>query len=106
MDSRISNPYEEMITRLQVMSNQLARLTEEVTQMKEEQRLPANRITFTLEEAAEALGVSYHTIDNMVKDGRLECCQPGGKKGKRLVERHELIRAIRSSREVKLKVAR
>jgi hypothetical protein len=103
----MQNPFEEVIHRMQIMQNQIVKLTEEVSRMKDELKVDPKRISFTLEEAATSTGLSYHTLYNMSIDGRLETSQPGGEKGKKLVEREELLRVLRETRTTpKLKIAR
>jgi excisionase family DNA binding protein len=99
------NPFEAIETKLDIMRREQRELADQLADLKAQIKLDATRISFTLEEAAQATGLSYHTLYNMACDGRMETLQPGGEKGKRLVERDELLRALRENR-TKLKVAR
>ena len=103
------NPFEEILAKLDLVLNQNRAMKEEIAMLKAEIKLPAERLTFTLEEAAAATGLSYSTLYNWSQIGTLETSQPGGPKGKRLVERDELLRVIRSlnsTPQIKMKVAR
>ncbi len=53
------------------------------------------RVSFTLQEAAKATGLSYHTIYNKAMSGQLVVSQPGGGKGKMLVLKEDLLTFLR-----------
>lgn len=74
--------------------NDQRRTKEELERLRLEMKLDPARISFTLQEAAQATGISYHTLYEWGKKGRMQVSQPGGKKGVLVVKRTELLRII------------
>lgn len=53
-----------------------------------------DRLSFTLNEAAQLTGFSYHTLYHWGRTGRLRVSQPAGEKGATIVSRETLIQLI------------
>lgn len=57
------------------------------------------RLAYTIEEAAEALGLSHWTIRKYIHNGKIEVLRSNGQTGKILIAPSELGRLMRELRE-------
>ena len=52
------------------------------------------RLAYSIEEAAQMLGVNYHSIYRLIQRGKLKACR--ALRGKFLITRDELIKLLKS----------
>jgi excisionase family DNA binding protein len=52
------------------------------------------RLAYSIQEAAEMLGVNYHSIYRLIQRGKLKACR--ALRGKLLVTRDELLKLLKS----------
>lgn len=55
---------------------------------------PVERLAYSIEEAAEMLGVNYHSIYRLIQRGKLKACR--ALRGKFLITRDELLKLLKS----------
>jgi len=55
---------------------------------------PVERLAYSIEEAAQMLGVNYHSIYRLIQRGKLKACR--ALRGKFLITRDELIKLLKS----------
>lgn len=87
--------FNEFYQLLCQIRNDQKRTSEELARLRMEMKLDPARISYTLQEAAEATGLSYSTLYQWGRSGKMKVSQPNGKKGSTVVEREEMIRIIR-----------
>jgi excisionase family DNA binding protein len=61
-------------------------------QTKSEQ--PGERLAYSIQEAADMLGVDYMTVYRLIQRGKLKACR--ALRGKFLISRAELLRLLRT----------
>jgi excisionase family DNA binding protein len=66
----------------------------EAISKNEERRNTSERLAYSLQEAADMLGVHYFSIYRFVQSGKLKACR--ALRGKLLVPRTELLRLLKS----------
>lgn len=87
--------FNEFYQLLCQIRNDQRKHSEELARLRLEMKLDPARISFTLQEAAAATGVSYTTLYNWGRTGKMKVSQPNGRKGATIVERDEMLRIIR-----------
>lgn len=55
---------------------------------------PVERLAYSIEEAAEMLGINYHSIYRLIQRGKLKACR--ALRGKLLISRDELLKLLKS----------
>jgi excisionase family DNA binding protein len=55
---------------------------------------PVERLAYSIEEAAQMLGVNYHSIYRLILRGKLKACR--ALRGKFLISRDELLKLLKS----------
>ncbi len=55
---------------------------------------PVERLAYSIEEAADMLGINYHSIYRLIQRGKLKACR--ALRGKLLICRDELLKLLRS----------
>jgi excisionase family DNA binding protein len=55
---------------------------------------PIERLAYSIEEAAQMLGVNYHSIYRLIQRGKLKACR--ALRGKFLITRDELLKLLKS----------
>jgi excisionase family DNA binding protein len=55
---------------------------------------PVERLAYSIEEAAEMLGINYHSIYRLIQRGKLKACR--ALRGKLLISREELLKLLKS----------
>lgn len=55
---------------------------------------PVERLAYSIEEAAQMLGLNYHSIYRLIQRGKLKACRV--LRGKFLIPRDELLKLLKS----------
>jgi len=55
---------------------------------------PVERLAYSIEEAAQMLGINYHSIYRLIQRGKLKACR--ALRGKLLISRDELLKLLKS----------
>lgn len=55
---------------------------------------PVERLAYSIEEAAQMLGLNYHSIYRLIQRGKLKACRV--LRGKFLISRDELLKLLKS----------
>ncbi|HEX3625385.1 MAG TPA: helix-turn-helix domain-containing protein [Verrucomicrobiae bacterium] len=55
---------------------------------------PVERLAYSIEEAAQMLGINYHSIYRLIQRGKLKACR--ALRGKLLISRDELLKLVKS----------
>jgi excisionase family DNA binding protein len=55
---------------------------------------PVERLAYSIEEAAQMLGINYHSIYRLIQRGKLKACR--ALRGKFLISRDELLKLLKS----------
>jgi len=55
---------------------------------------PVERLAYSVEEAADMLGINYHSIYRLIQRGKLKACR--ALRGKLLISRDELLKLLKS----------